>query len=56
MEISSTIYYASVNDFPQQVQEALEMKGISTSMSEIQNSHEQRQEETDEINQQTYNG
>jgi hypothetical protein len=56
MQISSTTYYYSVNDFPQQVQEALEMKGISTSMSEIQNSHEQRQEETDEINQQTYSG
>jgi len=54
MQISPTTPYYSVNDLPLQVQEALEMKGISSSMSEIQNSHEQRQEETDEINQQTW--
>ena len=50
----SPVNYATVNQFPLQAQQALEMKQISTTMSEINDSHEQRKEETDEINQQTY--
>ena len=48
------ISYPTVNDFPQAVQEALEIKGISTTMSEIQNSHEQREQQTDEIYEQIW--
>ncbi len=48
--------YSSVNQFPQAIQNAIEMKQISTTMSEINDSHEHRKEETDEINREVYNG
>jgi hypothetical protein len=43
----------TVNDYPIQVQQALEMKSISTSMSQINDAHEERKKEIDEINQQS---
>ena len=54
MNISPVHHYATVNEFPIKVQEAMEMKQISTSMSEMNDAHEQRKQETDEINKQTY--
>jgi hypothetical protein len=48
------VSYATINEFPIKVQEALEMKQISTSISEMNESHEKRKEETDEINKQTF--
>ncbi len=54
MNISPINYYATVNDFPIKVQQALEMKQISTSISEMNDAHEKRKEETDAINEQTF--
>lgn len=48
------ISYPTVNDFPPAVQEALEIKGISTTMSEIQNSYEESKQQTDEIYEQIW--
>jgi hypothetical protein len=48
----SPVNYTTVNEFPIQVQQALEMKQISTSMSEMNESHQKRKEETDAINEQ----
>ncbi len=50
----SGVSYTTVNEFPIQIQQALEMKQISTSMGEMNDAHERRKEETDEINAQTY--
>ena len=50
----SGINYATVNEFPVHVQQALEMKQISTSMNEMNDAHEKRKEETDAINAQTF--
>ena len=52
MSINPT--YNTVNDYALQVQKALEMQGVSTSMSEINKAHEERKKETDEINEQTF--
>ena len=52
----SSVTFSSVYEFPQKAQEALEMKGVSTAMSEINKSHEERKKETDEINRQVYKG
>jgi hypothetical protein len=53
MNINPTSY-STVNDYPLQVQQAMEMKGISTTMSQINEAHEERKKEIDEINQQSY--
>ncbi len=50
----SPVTYGTVNQFPSDVQKALEMKQISTSMSEMNDAHEKRKEETDAINEQTF--
>jgi hypothetical protein len=50
----SPVNYPTVNEFPHKVQEALIMKQISTSISEMNDSHEKRKEETDAINEQTF--
>ena len=50
----SPVSYTTVNEFPIKVQQALEMKQISTAISEINDSHDQRKEETKEINEQTF--
>jgi hypothetical protein len=50
----SGVSYTTVYEFPIQVQQALEMKQISNSMSEMNNAHEKRKEETDAINEQTF--
>jgi hypothetical protein len=50
----SGINYATVNEFPIQAQQALEMKQVSTSMSEMNDAHENRKKETDEINARTF--
>ena len=54
MKISPIYHYPTINDFPIKVQHALEMKQISTSMSEMNDAHEKRKEETDAINEQTF--
>jgi hypothetical protein len=54
MKISPTYHYPTINEFPIKVQQALEMKQISTSMSEMNDAHEKRKEETDAINEQTF--
>jgi hypothetical protein len=48
------VNYVTVNEYPIKVQHALEMKQISTSMSEMNDAHEKRKEETDEINRQIF--
>lgn len=53
MNINS-VSYPTINDFPSAAQKALEMKGIETSMSQINEAHEERKKETDEINKQIF--
>ncbi len=48
------ISFNTVNDLPLKAQQDLEMQGISSSMREINDAHEQRKEELDQINQQSY--
>ena len=48
------VSYSTVNDYPLQVQQAMEMKGVQSTMSQINEAHEERKKEIDEINQQTY--
>jgi hypothetical protein len=48
------ISHNTVNQFPSKVQHDLEMKQISSSISEMNDAHQKRKEETDEINKQTF--
>ena len=47
---------ASLHHYPEAVLRAAEMSQVGQTMSQINEAHEQRKEETDEINQEVYNG
>ena len=45
----NSVSYPTVNDFPLDVQKAAEMKSIETTISQMNEAHEERKKETDEI-------
>jgi hypothetical protein len=50
----SNVQYTTIADYPIQIQHTQEMNQISAAMGQMNDAHEQRKKETDEINQQTY--
>ncbi|HEY5236463.1 MAG TPA: hypothetical protein VIJ14_09820 [Rhabdochlamydiaceae bacterium] len=50
----SPVNYSTISDYPIQIQHTQEMNQISTSIGQMNDAHEQRKKETDEINNQTY--
>ena len=51
----SPVTYGSVYEFPRQIQESLEMQGVSSTMADINASHEQSKEAIQEIDSSVYN-
>lgn len=48
--------FHTVNDYPLQFQKELEMKGVTTAINQINESHEERKKEIDEITRQIFSG